>query len=72
MRTVGVLEVLYDTCFLYSKSSKQIGKASLSRSDDDDSSNQIVKIKTKEVWFQEGFFVTVGNKEVEVYFAFPL
>ncbi len=57
---------MYGSCVLYSKTSKQIGSASLSRADDDDESNQIVKIKNKEVWFQEGFTVVIGNKLVEV------
>lgn len=66
MLILGVLEVCYGSVNLYSKSSKQIGKAPLSRSSDDDSSSQIVKIKTKEVYFQEGFTIPLGNKDVSV------
>ena len=63
----GVLEVTYGAVYLYSKSCKQIGKATLSRSSgDDDGTSQTVKIKSKEVWFQEGFTVSIGNKNVAV------
>lgn len=62
----GVIAVHFDACCLYSKSCKLIGKTSLSRSDDDDSSSQIAKVKGKEVWFQEGYTIPIGNKDVVV------
>lgn len=56
----------YDYCTVYSDTSRTIGKSPLTRADDDDEKNQIVTIKKKEVFFQEGFSVVVGNKELTV------
>lgn len=68
---IGVIEVGFDYCNVYSNSSKSIGSAQLNRSDDDGDEegggkNQKVTIKKKEVYFQEGFSVVVGSKLVEV------
>ncbi|GAM18460.1 hypothetical protein SAMD00019534_016350, partial [Acytostelium subglobosum LB1] len=69
---MAILEVTYDAVVVISMEGKQIGRATLTRmgaTDDDEGGGgkiQKVLIKKKEVYFQEDFTMTIGNKWVKI------